>query len=325
MDRGKARTTVVIPNHNGEKFIDECLKSVFSSSVNVDVIVVDNGSSDGSIGIIEEKFPKTRLVKLDRNTGFCHAVNEGIALCETEFVYLLNNDTVIMHDTIKQLENTMDSYKDAFSVQSKMLKMCDKTHVDSAGDYYCVMGWAFSAGKDKSASYYEHGVKRVFSACAGAALYRMDMLKKIGFFDEAHFAYLEDVDIGYRARINGLRNYINLDSEILHAGSAASGSRYNEFKAFHSARNSVYIIYKNMPPVQILLNVPFLVVGFFVKTLFYIKKGLGLKYVNGLIKGLDMCVSGKYSDNRVKFKPSRLLTYIMLELELLAAPVRKFL
>ena len=325
MDRDIIRTTVVIPNYNGEKFIDECLRSVFSSAVKVNVIVVDNGSSDKSISIIEDKHPRTRIIRLDKNTGFCHAVNVGIDLCDTEFVYLLNNDTVIMHDTIKHLEETMDRFKNAFSVQSKMLKLYDRAHIDSAGDYYSILGWAFSAGRDKSASYYEHGVRKVFSACAGAAMYRTKALKETGLFDETHFAYLEDVDLGYRARIMGYSNLVCFDSEVLHAGSAFSGSRYNEFKALHSARNSVYLIYKNMPAVQVLINLPFIFAGFLVKTLFYIKKGLGPAYVNGIINGLNLCVSGEHKDKKVRFKPSRILTYIKLEIELLVNPIRKII
>ena len=150
MDRDIIRTTVVIPNYNGEKFIDECLRSVFSSAVKVNVIVVDNGSSDKSISIIEDKHPRTRIIRLDKNTGFCHAVNVGIDLCDTEFVYLLNNDTVIMHDTIKHLEETMDRFKNAFSVQSKMLKLNDRAHIDSAGDYYSILGWALGTGVTSS-------------------------------------------------------------------------------------------------------------------------------------------------------------------------------
>lgn len=325
MNGNSIRTTVVIPNYNGEKYLDDCLRSVFASSVAVDVIVVDNGSSDNSLSIIEKNHPRTRIIKLESNTGFCHAVNEGIRACNSEFVYLLNNDTVIMHDTIRRLEETMDGHDNAFSVQSKMLKLSDRAYVDSAGDFYSILGWAFSTGKDKSASYYEHGVSRIFSACAGAAMYRMALLKKTGLFDETHFAYLEDVDIGYRARIMGYSNYVCLDSEVLHAGSAFSGSRYNEFKALHSARNSVYVIYKNMPVLQVLLNLPFLVAGFLIKILFYIRKGLGAAYVNGIIKGLNLCVSGEHKDKKVRFIPSRLLTYLRLELELLVNPIRKFI
>lgn len=81
-------------------------------------------------------------------------------------------------------------------------------------------------------------------------------------FDEEHFAYFEDIDIGYRAKIYGYRNKFAANSIVYHAGSAASGSRYNTFKTKLASRNSVYLIYKNMPALQILLNLPFLVMGF---------------------------------------------------------------
>lgn len=98
---------------------------------------------------------------------------------------------------------------------------------------------------------------------------------KIGYFDENHFAYLEDIDIGYRARIFGYQNGYCPDAIVYHAGSGASGSRYNAFKVDLSSRNSIYLIYKNMPLLQLILNLPFLLLGFLVKTLFFIKRDLG--------------------------------------------------
>lgn len=113
-------------------------------------------------------------------------------------------------------------------------------------------------------------------------------------FDEKHFAYLEDIDVGYRARIAGYDNLYEPKSEVIHVGSAASGARYNEFKVKMSSRNNVYLIYKNMPVVQKILNSPFLFVGFLVKYLFSFARDTESYMSMVLKKG---CIWGK---NQIK-------------------------
>ncbi|MDE7198566.1 MAG: glycosyltransferase family 2 protein, partial [Lachnospiraceae bacterium] len=138
----------------------------------------------------------------------------------------------------------------------------------------------------------------------------------IGMLDENHFAYLEDVDLGYRARIYGYRNLYVPDAVVYHAGSASSGSRYNAFKAELTARNSVYLVYKNMPPAQLLLNLPFLMAGFLVKQLFFLKKGLGRSWCKGIVEGFRLCHSSGGRERRVRFRGRRLPAYIRIQWEL---------
>ena len=123
---------------------------------------------------------------------------------------------------------------------------------------------------------------RIFSACAGAAIYRKELLEKIGLFDEAHFAYLEDVDVGYRANLYGYRNLFAPDAAVYHVGSAVSGSRHNPFKVELTARNNLYLIYKNMPPLQLLINLPFLLLGILIICVVIIT---GRSFVDGMSHG----------------------------------------
>jgi GT2 family glycosyltransferase len=124
--------------------------------------------------------------------------------------------------------------------------MYDPTRLDDAGDYYCALGWAFARGKGESSELYDRE-ETVFACCGAAAIYRRDVLEKIGLFDERHFAYLEDMDIGYRAQIHGYVNRYIPSAVVYHAGSGTSGSRHNAFKVRLSARNSVWLVRKNMP------------------------------------------------------------------------------
>ena len=307
------RSTVVIPNYNGIEYVEKCLTSLRHEPARV--ILVDNGSTDGSLELVREKFPEVRLIAMDRNYGFCKAANRGMEASKTTYVILLNNDTVAEPGFVKALEKAMDSDSRAFSGAARMVNLRHPERIDDAGDYYCALGWAFAAGKDKPAADYGR-TREIFSACGGACIYRRSILAKIGLLDENHFAYLEDVDLGYRAKIHGYRNLYVPEAVVRHAGSGVSGSRHNAFKVELSAKNSVYLVYKNMPLLQILLNLPFLLAGFLIKTLFFLKKGLGKSWLQGTKKGLQLCCSPQGQANKVTFSAKRLPAYARIQWEL---------
>ena len=316
------KTTVVIPNYNGRNYLQDCLTSLLEGSEVPAIIVVDNGSADESAAMVKERFPMVKLIALPENRGFSAAVNIGIREAGTEYVFLLNNDTVVLKDTIEELEAAMERHPKAFSVAAKMLQMKNPELIDSAGDFYCASGWAFARGKDRKNEAFSKETS-VFSACAGAALYRKAVFNEIGDFDENHFAYLEDIDVGYRAKIYGYRNYYAPASVVLHAGSGSSGSRHNKFKVDLSSRNSIYLIYKNMPVLQVLLNLPFLLLGYLVKILFFLKKGLGADYMKGLGKGFRLAFSGKGREHKVKFSMKHFGNYVIIQLQLWANMFRR--
>ena len=312
--------TVVIPNYNGINYLPECLQALESerqhpSTPDFTILVVDDCSTDDSVRLISERFPDVKTILLSKNTGFCHAVNVGIQEANTPYVILLNNDTKVKSGFIKALYTAIQRNSGIFSVSAKML-MWDKPElIDDAGDYYCALGWAYARGKGKPAASYDKPVT-IFSACGGAAIYSKSGFNKIGLFDENHFAYLEDLDIGYRARINGFVNLYEPKAEVLHFGSASTGSRYNPQKTTLASSNSVYVVWKNMPFLQLLLNLPFLLTGFFIKFLFFCKKKMGILYLKGLWKGLRRCTDAKCRCNKVKFKWNNLGNYLRIQLEL---------
>ena len=309
------KTTVVIPNYNGKQFLQDCLGSLSESTVEIAVIVVDNGSTDGSVSWIKEHFPRVELICFPENKGFCSAVNAGIEASATPYVFLLNNDTKTDEFCMERLEQAMEADGRIFSVGAKMLSMKEPELVDTAGDLYSAFGWAYAIGKGKPSSNYT-APRRVFSNCAGAALYRRKYLEQIGLLDELHFAYLEDVDLGYRAQIFGLKNVTEPSAVVYHAGSGSTGSRYNAFKVAHSSRNNIYLVYKNMPFLQLILNLPFLLAGFLIKQLFFIKKGFGATYAKGIWSGIRMSASKEGRTHKVSFAWRNLLHYCSLQLQL---------
>lgn len=319
------KITIVIPNYNGMKFLEECMSSLLAQEPDTPfykIIVVENASTDGSLAWLQEHFPESAfptvtILPQSTNTGFCHAVNVGIQAADTPYVLLLNNDTKVKPDFVKNLYQAIESRADAFSVSAKML-MWDKPELlDDAGDRYCVLGWAYARGKGKPANQYDTPCK-IFSACGGAAIYRRSVFEEIGLFDEEHFAYLEDLDIGYRAQIHGYRNYYEPSAEVIHYGSASSGSRYNEWKTGIAAANSVYVVVKNMPLLQLIWNLPFLLLGYFTKFLFFCRKKMGKIYLQGLLDGVRKSKSPTGKSKRVAFKISRLGRYFAIQGQLYA-------
>ena len=278
------KTTIIIPNYNGLSFMEPCFESLKEQTVrDFKVLVVDNGSTDGSVEWLEEH--RIPSIFLKENTGFSGAVNTGIRAADTPYVLLLNNDTRVEPGFVAAMERAMDQSPKIFSVSSRMIQMYHPELLDDAGDMYSILGWAYQRGVGRSSELYQKSC-RVFSACAGAAIYRRAVFDEIGLFDELHFAYLEDIDVGWRAKLYGYDNVYCPDAAVYHVGSGTSGSRYNSFKVRLAARNCIYLNYKNMPGWQLLLNAPFLLAGIFVKYLFFVKNGFGRDYVSGLKEGI---------------------------------------
>lgn len=263
--------SIVIPNYNGNKYLKECLDSVYAQSFkDFEMIIIDNASTDGSYEWLEA-YLDIQFKRLDQNYGFSRAVNEGIYLAKGEYVLLLNNDTIMAPNFLEEILKDMQAHPKAFAVCSKMIQYHHPDLIDDAGDEYSLMGWTRKRGDNESVTRYTKS-ENVFSSCAGAALYRKAVFEEIGYFDETFFAYMEDVDISYRARIYGYENRYCASAQIHHIGSATSGSRYNAFKVRLAAQNNIYVPYKNMPLVQLILNGPFLLMGYFIKYIFFYKE-----------------------------------------------------
>ncbi len=330
---------VVIPNYKGGKYIKDCVLSVLRQNPEAlyfidnneddsDVItlydtLVTNGYSlkkEGSWKVYVKKgCTRVEVKENGYNTGFCHAVNQGIVRCREKYVFLLNNDTVLERKCINILADFLERNGKAFSVGAKMLSLSDRETVDGCGDSFNIFGFARSIGKGRKSSAY-NTEKRVFSVSGGASMYRRSLFgkTKVGLFDETHFAYLEDVDIGFRANAMGYRNYFEPDAVVYHAGSAASGSIYNDFKQYHSARNTLFTIYKNEPLPFLLINLPFIIVGFAVKLVYFTFKGLGNAYAAGIKDGLRLALKRKQRIKKVHLNLTNLPRFIHIEAMLIA-------
>jgi GT2 family glycosyltransferase len=246
-----AKTCVVIPNWNGADMLGACLSALEKQTEPHVVMVVEQGSTDRSREILAKDFPKVRALLFDDNAGFAGGVNRGIrpAIDEGfEYIVLLNNDAVADREWLKNLVRAADEHPEAGIVTSKILRS-DKVRLDSTGDFYTSWGFAYPRGRDEEdhGQFDDEANREIFGGSGGASLYRASMLKKIGLFDEAFFAYFEDIDISFRAQLAGYKVIYEPSARVYHEVSATTNRMKSNFARYHTVKNFVFLYTKNMP------------------------------------------------------------------------------
>ncbi len=268
--------SVVIPNWDGEKLLRSCLPALAAQTCrDFETIVVDNGSTDGSLAYLKASQPQAQVICNQENRGFAAAANQGLHAARGRFVAFLNNDAMPDADWLEKLAASLSQDNRLFAVGAALVEAARPEVLEDAGDGYTVFGFAFRRGQGRPAARYRSDAE-VFSVCAGAALYRKDLLLEMGGFADTFFAYLEDVDAGWRARRTGYRSRFCAAARVRHLGSASSGSKYNRFKVFLTSRNNVWLLRRNLPAWLLLPTLPLLGAGFLAKSLFYARLGLRL-------------------------------------------------
>lgn len=315
------KATVVIPNLNGAGWLRDSIESVYAQTEqDFELIVIDNGSTDESLEIARSYRgrPGYTLIENDHNTGFSYAVNQGIRRAKGEYVALFNNDAFAEPQWLAELLRTAQADPGIFGVSSLMIRHFDRELTDDAGDYVTLLGFACKRGDGLKVSRYRKPC-RMFSACGGAALYRKSILDEIGLFDENFFAYYEDVDISWRANNRGYKNVFCPTARCYHICGATTGAvRYNPFKSIQSGRNSILLPYKNMPLLMLLLNLPFLVLGYLLKVLMFRLRGFGSDYA----KGFHEAWKAIPKLDKPRFRLRDLPNYVWAECSLIAGLLR---
>jgi GT2 family glycosyltransferase len=256
----RPRVSVVIPNYNGVGWLPGCLDALAAQTFrDSEVLLVDNGSTDGSVPLLRERYAHIRVIALGRNTGFAAAVNTGIRAARGEYVALLNTDTVARPGWLAALVHALDqSPADTGAVASRMLSLDDPSRIDDAGDALSWTGAAEKLGHGEPASQFTHRGE-VFSVCAGAALYRRAFLEAVRGFDERFFAYLEDIDLSLRGRLLGYRYVFEPAAEVLHKGQGSALPRADYIRLV--TRNRLMLFAKNVPLSLLVRHLPQLLYG----------------------------------------------------------------
>lgn len=241
------KVSVIILNWNGRALLGDCLASVLAQSFEgFEVILVDNGSSDGSPDWVATEFPQVRVVRLDSNLGFCAGNNAGVRAARGEYLVLLNNDTVVEPDWLAPLYATMTSDPRIAACDSKVLYSGARHTIWSAGAVYTIAGTANFRAQGAPQDALASDPEEVFSAVACSAMYRRSVWDEIGGLDETFFAGYEDVDWSFRARLRGYRILNVPSSRVYHKVSATHGFNSPAYVR-RGQRNVTATFVKNMP------------------------------------------------------------------------------
>ncbi len=238
--------SVIVVNWNGKHIIGDCLESLRQQTFkDFETIVVDNGSKDGSIEFLKEKYPEALLVPLEKNLGFAGGNNKGFEHSKGEFIALLNNDAVADIHWLKELYQDMAFSADIGICASKILLSDSKGLIDSAGDGLGVCGVGYKKGhRTKNANFEKK--EQIFGACGAAVLYRRSMLEDIGFFDDDLFCVHEDVDLSFRANLKGYK-CLFVPTALVHHKCNSSLGRFSDNYVYYGHRNAEIVYLKNMP------------------------------------------------------------------------------
>ncbi len=237
--------SVIIPNWNGMRFLPTCLSALRQQTYrDFEIIVVDNGSTDGSQEFIAREYPEVRVLALGANRGFAPAVNEGIRAARGDIVVPLNNDTEADPHWLEEIAQTLERHPRAGMVACKLRLFDKRDHLHSAGDFYRVDGIPGNRGVwEKDSGQYDDA-RGIFGGCGAAVAYRQTMLGEIGLFDEALGSYCEDVDLNWRARLAGYAVAYAPRAIVYHRVSATGGG---PMASFFDGRNFIWVLAKNYP------------------------------------------------------------------------------
>jgi GT2 family glycosyltransferase len=248
--------SIIILNWNGRKFLKECLDSLLVQTFReFETILVDNGSTDGSVPFVRENFPWVRLVLLSENLGFSEGNNRGLKVCQGNFIVTLNNDTRVAPGFLAELLGSADPERGIGMVAAKIVAFLEPGRIDGVGVKIARNGMAYNIGVGETDTGQYDTARQVFGPCAGAALYCRAMLEQVGFFDPEFFAYQEDTDLAWRGRLAGWKCVTAPKALVYHIHSATSG-KMSPFTVYHVQRNKWYVIFKNWPLDIILKHLP---------------------------------------------------------------------
>ncbi len=271
------KVSIIISTWNSGKVLPECLNCLAQQTAkDFEVIIVDNGSTDNSILGLHEKWSTLdfQIQSLEKNIGFAAANNLGAHLAVGEWLALLNSDAYPNPTWLEcLLQVAVREAKFSFFA-SRQLQADDPQILDGAGDVYHISGlaWRRFAGLPAAKFGLEPG--EVFSPCAAAGLYSRQAFLQVGGFDESFFSYHEDVDLGFRLRLQGYRCLYVPEAVVLHVGSATVGAQ-SDFALYHWQRNFIWSFFQNMPSALFWQALPAHLMANFIFLLYYSFRGRG--------------------------------------------------
>lgn len=246
--------SVIILFWNSAPYINRCLDALRAQSVHdFEIILIDNGSPEPLDSNIPDKYQDLNInfVKLETNLGFAGGNNLGAGLAKGRYLALLNSDAFPAPDWLENIEHAVERYPDC-SFASKQLMANSPDHLDGEGDVYHISGLVWRRSFKRPAAESKAVEGEVFSACAAAGVYPKAAFDLVGGFDPDYFAYVEDIDLGFRLRLAGYKCIYLPSAVVYHVGTGSTDSR-GEFSLYHTHRNLIWTFFKNMPTSLLVL------------------------------------------------------------------------
>lgn len=249
-----ASAAVVILNWNGTEHLRRFLPSVVRTTPAwAEVVVADNGSTDGSVEMLGREFPEVRVVRLDRNYGFAGGYNRAIAQVEADYCVLLNSDVETTEGWLEPLVGRLDADPTVAAVAPKLLSYMQRDmfeYAGASGGFIDYLGYPFCRGRilkhlEQDRGQYDDR-RRVFWASGAAMCCRRDVFMRLGGFASEFFAHMEEIDLCWRVKLLGYKIYTVPQSRMYHLGGATL-SASEPRKTYLNFRNNLLMLYKNLP------------------------------------------------------------------------------
>ena len=275
MKKRNLLVSVIIVNYNGSVYLDECISSLLAQTYPaIEIIFVDNGSSDGSCEYVMKNFPSVKIITNNENLGFAKGNNIGIKAAKGELIATLNNDTKVTSRWVGELVGAINSDANVGMCASKMLFMKNAEFINSTGICISRSGACWDRGMFEHDNGQYESIGEVFGPCAGAAMYQKSMLEDIGLFDEDFYAYMEDVDLAFRGRLRGWKCLYVPEAVVYHVHGGTAGY-VSDYTVYYGNRNIIWNCVKNYPTRLLVTSLPWIVGRNLAVIPYYIMKGHG--------------------------------------------------
>jgi len=309
--------SIVLVTWNSKPHLSHCLTLLSEQTYqNLEVVIVDNGSTDGTVvEEIREQFPAYPITVDKRNTnlGFAAANNIGARLAQGKWIALLNADAYPEPDWLENLLQAAEQNPEFKIFSSRQLQYHTPHLLDGAGDAYHISGLAWRNSYNLPADQNGLEEREIFSPCAAAALYSREEFLAIGGFDEEYFSYFEDVDLGFRHRLRGMKSLYVPRAVVHHVGSASTGKR-SDFSVYYGYRNMIWTFFKDMPSPYFWLYLPLHISAVLFFAIYLTIRGQGKviwKAILDAYRGIPkMLAKRKNIQNNLKIQPREILNFM---------------
>jgi GT2 family glycosyltransferase len=277
------RISVIIPNYNGAVYLERCLASLeVQTCPPHEIIVVDNGSRDGSGEVALKASPHVILIRQKENLGFAGAVNAGLSAAGGEWIAVLNNDTEVSPSWLAEWAAAIERHPECAFFACRIFEHNHGKRIFSAGDCFLRAGIGYRRGQELESREEFEKECDIFSASGCAALYRSSILRETGGYDERFFAYLEDVDLGLRLKASGAAGIYVPAAHVYHHGGGTSGGEFSPLAVRLRTRNSILLLLKSIPGGIFWRSSPMIAAAQFAWLLRVAAHGRMLSYVRGI-------------------------------------------